>query len=58
MPISVLIFVLVVMLVFGFISGAMALKRGRDGAVWFFVGYFTGPIAILALALFPLPPKP
>jgi len=46
-----------VLLIFAFFSGAMALKRGRDGATWFLLGYFTGPLALVALALFPLPPK-
>ena len=49
--------VLAVLLGFAVLSGAMALKRGRDGAVWFLVGYFTGPLAMIALALFPLPPN-
>jgi len=57
MPTFVLIFVFVVYMVFALISGAMALKRGRDGAAWFLVGSIAGPIAILALLLFPLPPK-
>lgn len=43
--------------VLAFLSGAMALKRGRDGAIWFVIGFFTGPLALLALLLFPLPPK-
>lgn len=40
------------LLLSGVLSGAMALGRGRDGAVWFLIGCAFGPLAIIALALF------
>lgn len=55
--IIVFLVMFLVLCAFGFITGAMALKRRRDGAVWFLIGYVSGPVAMIALALFPLPPK-
>lgn len=55
---GILLTVALVQIACAFISGAMALGRDRDGAIWFLVGSVFGPISVLALIVFGKPPQP
>lgn len=43
--------------VFGFITGAAADSRDRDGAVWFLLGAIFGPLALVAVLVFRRPER-
>jgi len=47
---------LIFMFLFAIASWLLASRRGRNGGVWFCIGLFLGPFALLAVAA--LPPAP
>ena len=50
-----LVICIVSWLTMGYLTSRLALKKGRDGGVWFFLGVVFGLLALLILAF--LPPK-
>ncbi len=43
--------ILVLMLLFAVLSGGAASSYGRSGFLWFVLGFFTGPIALLLVLM-------
>jgi hypothetical protein len=49
---------LLLLVVFTFLSGWMAGRRGHSTRLWYWLGAILGPIALLAVALLPPPTTP